>query len=91
VIGMYELPEVILPLCLNKHEAFKMCSGRSHSLMQLNLCARWKLVVSFTMLPLCSQGKSPLYQPNDRLGPDAMKKRKICFSALNRFRIMPVF
>jgi hypothetical protein len=56
-------------LCLTKHHAMKTYWGsRGIAPRILDLGSRWRRVVSFTPRPLYSQGKSPRYPLDRRLG-----------------------
>jgi hypothetical protein len=61
--------KVKLSLSLTKHQAMETCSVEGRIAPRLLNCGnRWRWVVSLTPRPLHSQGKSPWYLLNRRLG-----------------------
>jgi hypothetical protein len=61
--------KVELSLCLTKHYTMKTYWGSGGMAPRIfKLGARWRWVASFKHRPLCSQGKSPRYALDRRLG-----------------------
>jgi hypothetical protein len=69
--------KVKLSLCLTKHHAMKTYWGSGSIAPRiLDLCTRWRWVVSFTHRSLYPQGKSPWYPLNKKLvGPQSRSGR----------------